>query len=152
MKTIKKIPLLIIVISALAAFVHSQVLAMSRNPIEPDQLLESNFEVTRWTSDARGLAYVLDNPDDEIPITVSTGYGKKHSEGLGKPRDYLNKFSEKPNIQELRDKETGNVFGYVLLTPRLIIESRYQKARKRILVRLRDPKDAYHRKQFEGKR
>jgi hypothetical protein len=152
MKTVHKIPLLILVVVALAGFVHSQVLAMSRNPIEPNQLLESPFEVTRWTSDAGGLAYVLDNPDDETPITVSQGYGKKHSEGLGKPGDYVRKFSEKPDIQELRDKETGNLFGYVLVEPRLIIESRYQGFRKRILVRVRDPKDAYHRKQFEGKR
>ena len=133
-----------------AVYLFTSLRNVSREPMDPKDLPRATFEVTKWTSDANGAAYIFDDPAEATPIIVNAGLGKKEAEGLRQPQDYLDKVGASIQAHRLQNKKAGNAFGYIIAPPRLEIEAGYNILKHSVMISIRDPEDSHHRKMREG--
>jgi hypothetical protein len=149
MKTVILLSFIILAI-AVAVYLFTSLRNVSRELMDPKDLPRATFEVTKWTSDAHGTAYIFDDPAEGTSITVTSGLGKKEAQGLAQPQDYLHKVDTLIQVHRLQNKKTGNAFGYIIALPRLEIETGYSILKGTVIISIRDPEDSYHRRLREG--
>jgi hypothetical protein len=141
---------LIVLAAAVAVYLFTSLRNVSRELMDPKDIPRATFEVTKWTSDANGAAYIFDDPAEGASITIHSGLGKKEAEGLRQPQDYLDKVGALIQVYRLQNKKTGNAFGYIMAPARLEIETGYNILKQSVLISIRDPEDSHHRKLREG--
>ena len=134
----------------LAVYIFTSLRNVSRDLLNPKDLPQATFEVTKWTSDADGAAYILDDPAETTPMLVSAGLGKREAQGLRQPQEYLNKVGGQVQVYRVQNKKTGNAFGYIIAPARLEIETGYSILKGAVIISISDPEDAHHRKVHEG--
>jgi hypothetical protein len=135
---------------AVAVYVLTSLRNVSRELMDPKDLPRATFEVTKWTSDANGAAYILDDPAEATPIIVNAGLGKREATGLRQPHEYLDKVGALIQVYRIQNKKTGNPFGYIIAPARLEIEAGYNIVKQSVMISIRDPEDSHHRRQREG--
>jgi hypothetical protein len=135
---------------AIAFYVFTSLRHVSREIMDPKDLPQATFEVTKWTSDANASAYIFDDPAEPTPIMIHAGLGKREALGPRRPQDYLDKVGSLIQVYRLQNKKTGNPFGYILAPARLEIEAGYNILKRSIMISLRDPEDSHHKRQREG--
>ena len=140
----------IILAIVVAAYLFTSLRNVSRESMDPKDLPRATFEVTKWTSDANGTAYVLDDPAEATPIILNSGLGKKEAQGLRQPQQYLDKVGGSARVYRLQNTKTGNPFGYIIAPARLEIETGFNILKRSIMISIRDPEDSHHRRQREG--
>lgn len=140
----------VILAIAVAVYIIASLRNISRELMDPKDLPRATFEVTKWTSDANGAAYILDDPAEATPIIVTAGLGKREAMGLREPHEYLGKVGALIQVYRVRNKKTGNPFGYIIAPARLEIETGYNILKQSVMISLRDPEDSHHRKLREG--
>jgi hypothetical protein len=140
----------IILVIAVSVYVFTSLQNVSRQLMDPKDLPRTTFEVTKWTSDANGAAYILDDPAKTTPIIVNAGLGKREAMGLGEPHAYLATVGALIQVYRIQNKKTGNPFGYIIAPARLEIEAGYNIVKKSVMISIRDPEDSHHRKLREG--
>ena len=118
--------------------------------MDPKDLPRATFEVTKWTSDANGEAYILDDPAETTPRLVTAGLGKTEAQGLRQPQEYLDRVGSQVQVYRVINKKTGNAFGYIIAAARLEIETGYSILKRAVSISLRDPEDSHYRKVREG--
>ena len=91
---------------------------LSFQRIDLKDLPESRFEAIVYGSGTKGLAVILDEPNDGVVATVSNENFRAKKDGLKVPQGYLDNFIWTPHAYLLRDKEGENV-GYLLVSPEL---------------------------------
>ncbi len=140
----------IILAIAVAVYLFTSLRNVSRELMDPKDLPRATFEVTKWTSDAHGAAYIFDDPAEGTCITVTSGLGKKEAQGLGQPQDYLDNMGAPIQVHRIPNKKTGNPFGYIIAPARLEIETGYSILKGTVIISVRDPEDSHHRQLREG--
>jgi len=75
------------------------------------------FEATVYRSGTKGLAVILDEPNDGVVATVTNEKFRAKKDGLKDPQGYLGDFIWTPDAYLLRDREGGKVLGYLLVSP-----------------------------------
>jgi hypothetical protein len=140
----------IVLAVAVAVYVFTSLQNVSRELMDPKDMPRATFEVTKWTSDANGTAYVLDEPAEATPIIVNAGLGKREAQGLRQPQEYLTEAGAAIQVYRILNKKTGNPFGYIIAPQRLEIDAGYNILRRSVMISLRDPEDSHHRKLREG--
>lgn len=134
----------------IAVYIFTSLRNVSRDLLNPKDLPQAAFEVTKWTSDAEGAAYILDDPAETTPMLVTAGLGKREAQGLRQPQEYLNKVGSQVKVYRVQNKKTGNAFGYIIAAARLEIETGYSILKRAVIISIRDPEDSHHRKVREG--
>lgn len=134
----------------IAVYIFTSLRNVSRDLLNPKDLPQAAFEVTKWTSDAEGAAYILDDPAETTPMRVTAGLGKREAQGLRQPQEYLNKVGSQVKVYRVQNKKTGNAFGYIIAAARLEIETGYSILKRAVIISIRDPEDSHHRKVREG--
>ena len=134
----------------IAVYIFTSLRNVSRDLLNPKDLPQAAFEVTKWTSDAGGAAYILDDPAETTPMLVTAGLGKREAQGLRQPQEYLNKVGGQVQVYRVQNKKTGNAFGYIIAAARLEIETGYSILKRAVIISIRDPEDSHHRRQREG--
>jgi hypothetical protein len=107
--------------------------------VDPTDLPESQYEVTRYRSATRSLAIILDDPSDDVVLTVDIDKVRTKKEGLSTPQRYLDKFLGEPEAYQIQDKETGKVLGYLLVSSDLQWLVHYNRAKRRVTFSIEDP-------------
>lgn len=92
---------------------------LSFQRIDLKDLPESRFEATVYRSGTKGLAVILDEPNDGVVATVSNENFRAKKDGFKVPHGYLEDFIWTPDAYLLRDKEGEKVLGYLLVSPEL---------------------------------
>ena len=134
----------------IAVYIFTSLRNVSRDLLNSKDLPQATFEVTKWTSDANGTAYILDDPAEATPMIVTAGLGKREAQGLRQPQEYLDKVGSQVQVYRVQNKKTGNAFGYIIAAARLEIETGYSILKRAVIISIRDPEDSYHRKVREG--
>jgi len=140
----------IVLAAAVAVYIITSLRNVSRELMDPKDLPRATFEVTKWTSDANGAAYILDDPAEATPIIVNAGLGKREAMGLREPHEYLDKVGALIQVRRLQNKKTGTPFGYIIAPARLEIETGYNFLKQSVMISIRDPEDSHHRRAREG--
>ena len=99
---------------------------------------QTDYEVIRYTSGAKSPAIILDDPNDDVLLTFKDKPRTK-KEGLNAPQRYLKKFLGDPKAYRLQDKETGDILGYLLISPHLEWLVRYDKKGGTVGISIEDP-------------
>ena len=107
--------------------------------VDVNNLPQTHFEATVYRSGSRGFAILLDEPNDGILLTVSRDKFRTRNECSSTPQRYLKEFSWGLAVYRLQGRETGDVLGYLLITPELEWLVRYNKDRGEISVWIEDP-------------
>jgi len=134
----------------IAVYIFTSLRNVSRDLLNSKDLPQATFEVTKWTSDANGTAYILDDPAEATPMIVTAGLGKREAQGLRQPQEYLDKVGSQVQVYRVQNKKTGNAFGYIIAAARLEIETGYSILKRAVIISIRDPEDSHHRKVREG--
>jgi hypothetical protein len=134
----------------IVVYIFTSFQNVSRDLIDPKDIPQATFEVTKWMSDANAAAYILDDPAETTPVTVSAGLGKKEAQGLRQPQEYLDKAGTRIQAFRILNKKTGNPVGYILAPARLEIEAGYNILKRSVVISIRDPEDSHHRRIREG--
>jgi hypothetical protein len=140
----------IVLAIAVAVYLVTSLQTVSRQLMDPKDLPRATFEVTKWTSDANAVAYILDDPAETTPTLVSAGLGKKEAMGSGEPHQYLNEAGTPIQVQRIQNKKTGAAFGYVIAPASLEINAGYNLLKQSVMIFINDPQDSYHRRAREG--
>jgi hypothetical protein len=109
--------------------------------IDLKDLPHTHYDVTRYTSATKSSAIILDDPNDDVLLTVAKEKSRTKREGLSTPQEYVKDFLWSPNAYRLLDKETGNVLGYLLISPELKWRASYNKAKGKVSIWIDDPYD-----------
>ena len=92
---------------------------LSFQRIDLKDLPETPFEATVYRSGTKGLAVILDEPNDGVVATVTNEKFRSKKDGLKVPQGYLKDFIWTPDAFLLQDKEGEKVLGYLLISPEL---------------------------------
>jgi hypothetical protein len=102
----------------------------------PDTL----FEASVYRSCSAAPAAILDDPNDDVLLSPSIDKYRFKKQGLRPPQKYLKEFSwSPPEIYRLQHRETGNVLGYLLISPELEWLVRYNKDKGEVRIWIEDP-------------
>ena len=112
---------------------------MKRIAVELPDIPESSFEIIRYTSPTKAMAISLDVPDDGIAVIVYKGYQDKESLGTKTPQQYFDDFRDTPHVYRFEHKDTGELLGFLLISPRLRFLSQYNKRQNTVSIQLEDP-------------
>ncbi len=102
--------------------------------MDPNGLPQATFEVTKWTSDAYGAAYIFGDPVEGSSITITSGLGRKEAQDLGQPQDYPDNVGPPIPSPQTLIKKSGNAFGYIMASARLQIETGYSMLKGTVIV------------------
>ncbi len=119
--------------------------ALSFQKIGLKDLPETPFEATVYTSGTKGLAVILDEPNDSVVATVTIEEFRTKKEGLRVAQGYLKHFIWTPDAFKLQDKEDKKVLGYLLISPELEWLVHYDKGHAVLDFWIEDPYDAEYR-------
>jgi len=135
---------------AVAVYLVSSLRNVAVETIKREDLPQSTYEITMWVSDANGMAYIMNDPAQLRSVTVSRGQGRKEPEGLRPSHEYLNTVPGEIRVRRIIDRKSGKAFAYVVASERLEIETGFNVLKRSVMVSIRDPEDAHHRKMREG--
>jgi hypothetical protein len=107
--------------------------------VDLEDLPESQYEVTRYTSSTRSLSIILDDPNDDVLMCFGADGSRTKTMGLNPPQKYLKRFMGKPKAYEIQDKETEQVFGYLLISMDLEWLVHYNRGMKKVTISIKDP-------------
>lgn len=141
---------LLLLAAGAAVYLISSLRTVGRQVIGKGDIPHGTYDITVWTSDARGTAYVLIDPSGNIPVTVSRGLGRIDAQGLRHSRDYLNSMQRMPQIYRIISRKNGQALAFVLAAERLEIEAGYNILKRNGILSIRDPEDSHHRRMHEG--
>ena len=132
-----------VAISSAAALVLSlgviACVALSHQKISPEDLPETPFEVTLYRSGTGAPAVILDNPNDEVLLTVRKDEFRYKKQGLQTPQKYVKELGWRPEVYRLQQRQTGNVLGYLLLSPELEWLVSYTQGGQELSILIEDP-------------
>lgn len=127
---------LLLSLGALACATLSQ---LSYQRISPVDLPDTLFEASVYRSSTAAPAAILDDPNDDVLLSPSIDKYRFKKQGLRPPQKYLKEFSCSPEVYRLQHRETGNVLGYLLISPELEWLVRYNKDKGEVRVWIADP-------------
>jgi hypothetical protein len=107
--------------------------------VDLTDLPETQYVATRYRSATRSLAIILDDPSDDVVLSVDIDKVRTKKEGLSTPQRYLNKFLGPPEAYQLQDKESGDVLGYLLISPHLKWLVHYNRGKGSVTFSIEDP-------------
>lgn len=102
---------------------------LSFQRIDLKDLPETPFEATVYRSGTKGLAVILDEPNDGVVATVTNEKFRAKKDGLKVPQGYLRDFIWTPYAYLLQDKE-GEKLGYLLISRELEWVVQYNRGRE----------------------
>jgi hypothetical protein len=140
----------LVLAGAVAVYVVSSLRNVARERIEREDLPQGTYEITKWVSDADGTAYIMDDTASQTPVSVSKGLGKTESEGFRPSNVYLDAVPGKAQVFRIMDKKSGQPLAYILASERLEIETGFNILKRSVVISIRDPEDAHHRRMREG--
>jgi len=140
----------LVLAGVIAVYLVSSLRNVARDRIKREDLPQGTYKITKWVSDADGTAYIMDDTAEQTAVTVSEGFGKKESEGIRPSGDYLNAVPGKTQVYRIINKKSGQAFAYILASERLEIEAGFNILKRRVVIYIRDPEDAHHRRMQEG--
>ena len=140
----------LILAGAIAVYLVSSLRNVARERVQREDLPQGTFEITKWVSDADGVAYIMNDPAEQMPVTVSEGLGRTASEGFRLSHEYINVMPGKTNVYRVLNRKSGRAFAYILASERLEIETGFNILKRSAVVSIRDPEDAHHRRMREG--
>ncbi|NVM22969.1 MAG: hypothetical protein HWN68_14460 [Desulfobacterales bacterium] len=117
--------------------------ALSFQRIDLKDLPETPFEATVYRSGTKGLAVILDDPNDDVVATVTNEKFLAEKDGLKAPQGYLKDFIWTPDAYLLQDRKGQKVLGYLLISPELEWLAHYNKGHKALDFWIEDPYDAW---------
>jgi hypothetical protein len=97
------------------------------------------FEATLYRSSSGAPVVILDNPNDDILVKPAKDWFRFKKQGMQTAEHYLKEFEWRPEVFELRHKESGEVACYLLLSPELRWLYSYNKDRGEISITIEDP-------------
>lgn len=112
---------------------------LSHQKISPEDLPETPFEATLYRSGTGAPAVILDNPNDDVRLIVGIDKIGFKKQGLHTPQKYLKELGWRPEVHRLQHRETGNVWGYLLMSPELEWLVSYHKGGEEVSVLIEDP-------------
>lgn len=136
--------------AAVAVYLVSSLQKVEKNKINEEDIPQGTYEITRWMSDAQGMAVILDDPAEQTSLRISRGLGEKASEGLRPSQDYLDAVPGKNQAHRIVNKRSGQAIAYILASERLEIEAGFNILKRTVVLSMRDPEDSHHRKQREA--
>lgn len=139
MKKVLTVACALMVAICLAVPASAQMNKEKRTAVQLTDIPQSSYEIIRYTSPTKAMAITLDVPDDGIAVAVSKGYSEKQSLGVSTPQQYFDDFRDTPHVYRFEDKDTGELLGFLLISPRLRFLSHYYKKRQRVSIQLEDP-------------
>ena len=151
MKTVI-LPAFLILAAAIVVYLISSLRTVTRESIRMEDLPRETFGITKWTSDADGIAYIMKNPAARTSVTVGEGLGKYTEEGFRPCHEYLDAVPGKTRVQRIVDKKTSETLGYILASERLEIQAGFNMVKKGVVLYIKDPEDTHHRRRQEGVR
>jgi hypothetical protein len=107
--------------------------------VDVKDLPQTDYEITRYTSGTRGVAIILDDPNDDVLLTFGTDKFRTKKEGLKPPQRYLKQFMGSPKAYQLQDKETEQVLGYLLISWELEWLVHYNRGGRKVSICIEDP-------------
>lgn len=140
----------LILAGAIAVYLVSSLRNVARERVQREDLPQGTFEITKWVSDADGVAYIMNDPAEQMPVTVSEGLGRTASEGFRLSHEYINVMPGKTNVYRVLNRKSGRAFAYILASERLEIETGFNILKRSAVVSIRDPEDAHHQRMREG--
>ena len=140
----------LILAGAIAVYLVSSLRNVARERVQREDLPQGTFEITKWVSDADGVAYIMNDPAEQMPVTVSEGLGRTASEGFRLSHEYINVMPGKTNVYRVLNRKSGRAFAYILASERLEIETGFNILKRSVVISIRDPEDAHHRRMREG--
>jgi hypothetical protein len=149
MKTALLVAFLVLA-AAIAGYLVSSLRNVGKERVKREDLPQGTFEITRWVSDASGVAYIMNDPAEQTAVTVSKGLGKIESEGFRSSHEYVNVVPGKTQVYRVINKKSGRAFAYILASERLEIETGFNILKRSVVISIRDPEDAHHRRMREG--
>jgi hypothetical protein len=135
---------------AVAVYLVSSLQNVEKLKIQKENIPQGTYEITKWMSDAQGLAVILDDPAEQTSLKVSQGLGQKAAEGLRPSQDYLNVMPGKNQAHRIINKRSGQAVAYILASERLEIEAGFNILKRMVVLSIRDPGDSHHRNSREG--
>jgi hypothetical protein len=136
--------------AAIAMYLVSSLQNVARGVIKREDLPPGMYEITRWVSDANGIAYIMKDPSEQTPVTLSEGLGKKELEGFRPSNEYINAVPGTSQIHRVINKKNGQTFAYIVALERLEIETGFNPLKRSVVISIKDPEDAHHRRMREG--
>jgi hypothetical protein len=149
MKTALLVAFLVLA-AAIAGYLVSSLRNVGKERVKREDLPQGTFEITRWVSDAGGVAYIMNDPAEQTAVTVSKGLGKIEPEGFRSSHEYVNVVPGKTQVYRVINKKSGRAFAYILASERLEIETGFNILKRSVVISIRDPEDAHHRRMREG--
>lgn len=149
MKTTLLIVFLVLA-GGIVVYLVSSLRNVAKERVNREALPQGTFEITRWVSDADGVAYIMNDPAEQTAVTVSKGLGKIDSEGFRTSHDYLSVLPGETQVYRVTNKKSGRAVAYILASERLEIETGYNILKRSVVISIRDPEDAHHRRMREG--
>ena len=149
MKTVL-IAAFLVLAAGIVVYLVSSLRTVARERMEKEDLPQGTFEITKWVSDSDGVAYIMNDPAEQMPVTVSKGLGRIGSEGFRPSQEYINVMPGEIQVQRLINRKSGRAFAYILASERLEIETGFNILKRSVVISIRDPEDAHHRKMREG--
>lgn len=139
MKGLLAVVCALMVVICLAVPASARMNKEKRTAVQLTDIPQSSFEIIRYTSPTKAIAMTLDVPDDGIAVVVSKGYSTKQNLGATTSQQYSDDFRDTPHVYRFEDKDTGELLGFLLISPRLRFLSHYYKKRQRVSIQLEDP-------------
>ena len=149
MKTFTLLAFLILA-AGIVVYLVSSLRTVARESMKKEDLSQGTFEITKWVSDAEGVAYIMHDPAEQMPVTVSKGLGRIGSEGFRPSHEYINLMPGRIQVYRVMNKKSGRAFAYILASERLEIETGFNILKRSVVISIRDPEDAHHRRMREG--
>jgi hypothetical protein len=143
--------LLFLILAALSVvYLISSFRNIARETITAQDVPQGTYDITKWVSDADGIAYIMRNTAVPTPVRVSKGLGKNESEGFRPSHDYLNALPGKAQAYRIIDKKSSQPIAYILASERLEIEAGFNILKRRAVLFIKDPEDSQHRRMRES--
>ena len=145
MKRVLTVVCALMVVMCLAVPASARMKKEKRTVVQLSDIPRSAFEIIRYTSPTKSMAITLDVPDDGIAVIVYTGYRDKETLGTTTPQQYFDDFKDTPyvyrtpHVYRFEDRDTGELLGFLLISPQLRFSSRYNKRQKIVKIQLEDP-------------
>jgi len=115
---------------------------LSFQRIDLKDLPETPHIATVYRSGTKGLAVILDEPNDNVVATVTYEKFRAKKDGLKVPQGYLKDFIWTPDAYVLQDKESEKVLGYLLISPELEWLVHYNRGDEVLGFWIDDPYDS----------
>jgi hypothetical protein len=127
---------LLLGLGALACVASCQI---THQKMSPADLPSTLFEATVYRGGTGAPAVILDDPNDDVLLSPGRDAFQFKKQGLQMPEKYLKELAWRPPVYRLQHIESGEVLGYLLLSPELEWLVSYDKDKKGVNVWIEDP-------------